>query len=84
MSSSEEEEEEEDEQEEARAVNTLALRLQPMLAEGRVAEVQTILLRALTQRETRERALNLLDYLTNENGETLLTHPTVRPPHPSW
>ena len=57
-----------DAEEEARAVDALAMRIQPMLAEGRVAEVQTILLKALTQPETRQRALSLLDYLTNEGA----------------
>ncbi|KAM7536910.1 hypothetical protein Aperf_G00000082438 [Anoplocephala perfoliata] len=61
-----EEEEEEDQAEEARAVDALAMRLQPMLAEGRTAEVQTILLKALTRPEMRQRALSLLDYLTSE------------------
>ncbi|CUT99466.1 putative aldehyde dehydrogenase [Echinococcus multilocularis] len=57
-----------DEEEEARAVDALAMRLQPMLAEGRAAEVQTILLKALTRPETRQRALSLLDYLTSEGA----------------
>ncbi|KAL5103183.1 Hillarin [Taenia crassiceps] len=57
-----------DEEEEARAVDALAVRLQPMLAEGRAAEVQTILLKALTRPETRQRALSLLDYLTSEGA----------------
>lgn len=59
---------EEDQAEEARAVDALAMRLQPMLAEGRTAEVQTILLRALTCPEMRQRALSLLDYLTSEGS----------------
>lgn len=59
---------EDDREEEARAVDALAMRLQPMLAEGRTAEVQSILLKALTCPEMRQRALSLLDYLTSEGA----------------
>ncbi|VDO08551.1 unnamed protein product [Rodentolepis nana] len=57
---------EDDQEEEARAVDALAMRIQPMLDEGRTAEVQAILLKALTCPEMRQRALCLLDYLTSE------------------
>nr|CDS28862.1 protein KRI1 [Hymenolepis microstoma] len=57
---------EDDQEEEARAVDALAMRIQPMLDEGRTAEVQAILLKALTCPEMRQRALSLLDYLTSE------------------
>uniref|UniRef100_A0A5K3EIG2 Protein KRI1 homolog n=1 Tax=Mesocestoides corti TaxID=53468 RepID=A0A5K3EIG2_MESCO len=64
-----------DDDEDARAVGALAMRLQPMLAEGRISEVQTILLRALTRPEMRQRALSLLDYLSGDGS--LLALPTT-------
>ncbi|VDN14096.1 unnamed protein product [Dibothriocephalus latus] len=46
-------------------VDSLTRRIQPMLLEGRAAEVKTLLLHALAKPSTRERALRLIGYVSD-------------------